>query len=58
MRFRTAARDATDRAAPVFVLVMLLPLSPATHVWADGERPWWLIFAVWAAIVALTRWVR
>lgn len=51
---RPSGREAgLDRVLPVFVLALLLLSPPAMRLWAQPERPWWLVFAIWALLIGL-----
>ncbi len=41
----------------VFLLALALLVSPVLLLWAAPGRPWWLVFAVWGAIVGAIAYV-
>ena len=48
---RSVRTGRPDRVVPLAVLAVLLLLSPAVRLWAAPDRPWWLIFALWAVLI-------
>jgi hypothetical protein len=44
----------SERVVGVLIAAMTLVMfgTPLRIVWADEERPWWTVFAVWAAAIA------
>lgn len=46
-------RTPRERAALVFLLALVLFLSPLTGWWSALGLPWWAVFVPWAAVIAL-----
>ena len=55
MRKPTKRESAPDRAFALLIVAVGLLLTPAVRLWSGPGSPWWLIFAVWAVLIALIR---
>lgn len=42
-----------DHSLVLFLLAAGALLSPALQLWVAPGMPWWTLYAVWAAIIAL-----
>ncbi len=51
-------RDGSPEGAVLlFLMVLALLVSPMLLLWSAPGRPWWLLFALWAGVIATTAWV-
>ena len=46
-----------DRAVLVFLVGMLMFVSPFTFWWAAHTRVWYLPYALWLVLILLIAWV-
>jgi hypothetical protein len=53
---RRSPQRGQDRQVLLALAAAILLLSPAVRVWAAPESPWWLLFALWAALIAMIGW--
>ena len=46
-------RFTRERAALLFLLALVLFVSPLTGWWSTLALPWWAMFVPWAGVIAL-----
>ncbi|MDM4770326.1 hypothetical protein C3942_10515 [Solimonas fluminis] len=53
MRKNEDGQGRGDQALVLFLLAAGALLSPALQLWVAPGMPWWTLYAVWGAIIAL-----
>lgn len=56
MRIQRDPRPSRDGTILLFLLALLLFLSPLTWWWASDHSPWFLPYALWLGLIALLGW--
>ncbi|MDE2148567.1 MAG: hypothetical protein KGJ55_01785 [Gammaproteobacteria bacterium] len=46
-----------DHEVALTLLAAALLASPAAALWNDPVRPWWLLYLVWAVLIAGAAWL-